>query len=182
MDDNQNKKSLKNIIIILSIVIVTIFILIGIIIVANIKKSANTKNGGSLEPSDKVNSNSNSSSYDGTAELGSVVNFKINTLTIPKSTGSEESCIVDDNRWYYSLDENGNAINIYTYGSNFTENVILPSTLNGHKVISIGNSKSIGNNTIFYKSSKEESHWDNIISITVPEGVQYINTNAFLRI
>ena len=81
-----------------------------------------------------------------------------------------------------TTDENGNAINIYTYGSNFTENVILPSTLNGHKVISIGNSKSIGNNTIFYKSSKEESHWDNIISITVPEGVQYINTNAFLRI
>ncbi len=178
MNDNEKENFFKKPIMILAIVIVIICILIGIILVVNTKKSDSTPSQMPSQTSTSTPEKSNTSLYDGSTELGTLVEFEINKITLPEAVQEGKSCIVDNNKWYYDLDAQGNAINVYTSSSNFTENVILPSTLDGHKVISIGDNATLGN-ALFHKSINEKNYWNNIISITVPEGVEYINSETF---
>lgn len=172
-NERNGKSSMKLIIIAIIIILVVV---VGIIIITS-KNSTNDENLSSNN-TNKI-SNSNNSSYDGTEELGSPVDFEIKQVTLPEKVGNEKNVKIDGNTWYYDLDAEGNAINVYVYGD-FSGDVILPDTLDGHKVISIGNDGYGSSNTLFYNSSKAETYWDKITSITVPEGVKYINNYAFM--
>lgn len=167
------KISFNKAVVLVVIAVLIVCICIAIIFVVNSNTNKNVNNAGNA--SQQITS----SSYDGTEELGTPVEFEIQEVELPEKVGDEESAEVNGNTWFYDLDAQGNAINIYTYGT-FTGDVILPDTLNGHKVISIGNEKAIGNkNSIFDTSYGGEHYWNNITSITIPDGVKYINAYAF---
>ena len=137
-----------------------------------------TKDEG-LSINDESFSSNDSLSYDGTFELGNKVEFKINRITLPEKVGAGKTTKIDDNIWYYDLDSEGNAINAYVYG-NYSGDITLPSMLDGHQVISIGKDYYGGSeNPLFCRSAKQGRYYDDITSITVPEGVEYINHGAF---
>lgn len=165
------KKSSSKILLLIIIVVIIVGLSIAAVFMLNSNKTEDTNNGGQQVAT-------SGSSYDGTAELGTPMEFTINKVTLPEKVGYQQSFEVDGNTWYYSLDAEGNAINIYTYGD-FSGDVIIPDMLDGHKVISIGKIPTTTQNTLFYTSLGGEQYWNNITSITVPEGVKYINPEAF---
>ena len=169
------KISFNKAVVLVVIAVLIVCICIAIIFVVNSNTNKNVNNA-----SQQLTSSSSNSSYDGTEELGTPVEFEIQEVELPEKVGDEESAEVNGNTWFYDLDAQGNAINIYTYDT-FTGDVTLPDTLNGHKVISIGSDNAAGtDNTLFHAPLGGEDYWDNITSITVPDGVQYINEYAFM--
>ena len=157
--------------IIIAAIIICLFIVTIFMVNGNKNKETNSTN--------QPLTNLNNLAYDGTTELGTPVKFTINEITPPEAVSEYETSFkINGNSWYYDLDAEGNAINIYAFG-NFSGDVIIPDTLDGHKVISIGKNNSSLDNSLFYTSIGGEDYWDNITSITVPEGVKYINDDAF---
>lgn len=143
----------------------------GILMIVNKSSDSSVSNG------DNSGSNTNKA-YDGTKEIGSPIEVTINEIPYPETVGDMHSYQIGEDVWYYNLDSEGNAINIYANG-NFTGDVILPSELDGHKVISIGKNLVDNKTTLFDTSIGGEHYWKNITSVTVPDGVKYINSGAF---
>ena len=124
-----------------------------------------------------VDRESSNLAYDGTVALGNKAEFEISKVTLPEEVETKKVTKIDGNSWYYDLDSEGNAINVHVYG-NYSGDVTLPSTLDGHKVISIGRGYASSGNELFFWSMNQERYLDNITSITVPDGVKYINSQA----
>lgn len=167
------KISFNKLVIIVITIILVIAIIIGIIFSVN---NNNNKNKGTT--STIVSKDESSSKYDGSKELGKKIefDFKEPNITLPEQVKREE-CKVGKLTWNYGIDKDGNAIDIYVYGENFSGDLVIPSELKGHKVISIGKRENILFNTLVTKPIKTE----NITSITVPDGVKYINKQAFYQ-
>ena len=168
----------KFVIIMIAIAIVVIITIVGII--GKIRSNKNNGvNEGKLSTSDnskngesQKKSHNASTKYDGSVELGSNVEYT-------KSANSGRSSVIDGNTWYYDLDNSDNAINIYVNGE-LSGNVIIPSSIEGHKVISIGRTNStVVENTLFESIKYRDEYWKKITSVVVSDGVQYINENAF---
>lgn len=173
------KISFNKLIILITSIILVVAICIGIILKTNSNKNT-PKNETKKE---EISSNSLNNGYNG-KELGTKVKFTKNDVNLPEKVESGYYNDNNDNTWYYDLDKDGNAINVYVYSDDsgsgeFTGDVAFPSEINGHKIISIGKNMVDRKNTLFYVRGKGEEYWDKITSITVPEGVKYINGGAF---
>lgn len=168
------KKNFSKIIIIAVIIIIVICICIGIIFMMN-----NNKSSGGKTENKQTQDLSTKSVYDGTIELGTKVEFTINEIELPEKANPYHSCEIDGNKWRYDLDSEDNAINInVTADGNISSDFVIPNELDGHKIISIGTGVP-SDSSFFNKTYSGGRYWENITSITVPEGVKYINDNAF---
>ena len=107
---------------------------------------------------------------DSNYEYGVMVNKDIIALKSPEIV--KDSCTtaeVDAITWNYCLDIDGNAINVYAMNDMFDE-VEIPSSFDGHKVISVG----------MYNSNRQlglcyaKANCTKVTSVTVPEGVLYV--------
>lgn len=130
----------------------------------------------SEEDDDKKTSKSK---YDGTVAYGTETEFESPKFEIPEKAEEGKWFEDGEDTWYYDLDADGNAINVYGYLYSFTGDVVIPDTIDGHKVISIGDDMNMSGTSFFDKSINSELYWNTITSITVPDGVKYINDDTF---
>lgn len=169
MKDNKTK-----IIIISVVTVLVIAICVGVVCIINGSKSKKDDN-----VSNNTASDNSSDLFGKSEELGTKVEFNYeNKIKLPEKVDSGHTEKSEEESWFYDLDEEGNAINAYVYGK-FSGEVTIPSELDGHKVISIGQEKYGITSTLFHKSLNAEDYIDNITSIIVPDGVKYINGYAF---
>lgn len=167
---------MKKITILLS-VLLSVFLLTG----CGEKKEIDTEQKNAVDDLEK-NNGSSVPDYDKTVAYGTPVKFTfpstIQEIDLPKTVGNEITTKVGNITWHYYLDKNGNAIEIYTMDE-LSGNVVLPSTINGHKIISIGKSGNLGtHSSLFYGKDKGAS----VTSVVVPTGVLYISDCAFYNL
>lgn len=144
------KISLNKLILIIVVAVIVMAIAIGIIV----KTNSNSSKKGTEK--DKVSIGSkleNTKKYDGKEERGTKEKFeiKLDESILPEDIEKDSTqCIVNGITWYYYLDSKGNANYLSTY-STLQGNVVIPSELDGHKVLSIGKRPSANylNNTLF---------------------------------
>ena len=98
----------------------------------------------------------------------------VSKININKPKEYSASSTVNDLKWSYKVDNEGNAIGVHCETNELPETVKIPSVLEGHKVIELKNTyaKSIFNNTL----SEENTTVKNVI---IPEGVKTIGSGAF---
>ena len=151
-----------NKIIIISIVI--IFILIGVFYLSKKPEVRNffTRNKEEENPETEV-ININDT-------YGIKVEKKLTEYQLPSIV--EDSCTtgeVDGISWNYCLDSNDNAINVYAV-NDLSQDVTIPSSIDGHKVIAVGMRNS--NRQLGICDARYNCR--NITEVTVPDGVLYI--------
>lgn len=190
MEENNFQKPKKGMSLICFIaigVVLCVLVFAGINSVTGAKKAEEAIEGGSLsslegtEDIAEEKSNSKNSKYDGSKAYGTEVEFVVPEYTkLPEKVNDVEKWYEDgEDTWYYDLDAEGNAINVHGYFYSFTGDVVIPDTIDGHKIISLGDDLVMSGTSFFEKSINSDYYWHTITSITIPDGVKYINDATF---
>lgn len=152
------KISLNKLIAIIIGVVVLVTIIIGVIIATNSKTSKNETNNDKTSISDETKKGGKikyTSSFGGNEGIGTEEEFKIelDKSILPEDIEDDETaCTIDGITWYYYIDSKSNANYLSTY-STLKGDVVIPSELDGHKVLSIGKrpSSEINSGNTFLK-------------------------------
>jgi len=156
--------------------IIVIVLIIGIIIFLVLKTVLNndfiqnlTKNNEETDTGEKI---------DNSVAYGTKYNLELSKPTLPEYY--EESCstaVVNGITWNYCLDDDNNAINVYSTDS-LSGEVNVPGVLNNHPVTSVGRMKSSKTTGICAVNVNCKS----ITSVVIPEGVKYLESYLFIHL
>ena len=173
-------------------VIIVVVILISIVVL--IIKSVSSKNVENINVINNSNLISNNSDTKKEETIKSIeaqkaygkekyeVNPSIEKVDFPEAISSSKTCTIGNIEWIYSLDANGNAIDLCTYAKILPAIIEIPDNLDGHKLISIGtelDDKDLSNSIFKPLNNESKDKLKIITKIIVPEGVKYIHMRAF---
>lgn len=155
-------RDMNKIILIITGVVVVIFIVFYLY-----------KNTGLFHPKQKKNEDNNLAELiDANQAYGTKIekeleDYKLIPFDEETCTNTEDAAIT----WHYCLDSNGNALNVYSMNS-ISNEVEIPSTLDGHKVISVGKR----NSNRQFGLCTTNVYCKGIVKVIVPDGVEYIES------